>query len=559
MATIGNLAVKITASTGQFSKGIQTAESGIKSLAVTAIAATAIVTALVTAGAGLAIGFAHLYSRATENVVAVNRLSDRFGVTTEAMVGLQLAGERVGVTTEQMSAGFNTLDHLLGEVEAGSSTASSALLNLGLNGRSLARGGLDSAFAQISDRLLAIPDPTRRAAAAVRVFGNETAAILPLLGQGSSGIDAARASAERLGLTFSRIDGANVEAANNSMRELSKILEGVGRQFAVGIAPYVSGLLIELRSVTPSMSGIAESVLNIAEGIGTGVGALTDFWRDLRIVFEGTIMSIQRGIIGLLELIKQALQAGSSLPGVGDSMREAAEGVAEGITLANTRLAEMQGNINQIIMEGSSAQRVRDFFARVRANADQMARELENGQRQGGTANRTNRLANIFQEANQIISASRSPFQAYEDTLARLSFLLDNGALSWDQYAQAVSRAAVQLESANNIQLRHAGAAEQGTQAAQSAINRYSLGESRNGASPQERMLRAVEEGQLIARQQLEVQRQIATALTGRGGAPAGVGGAAPVDMNQAIRNLPPVIRGILREFGGIGRNAVDF
>src|SRR5690625_2950726 len=57
--------------------------------------------------------------------------------------------------------------------------------------------------------------------------------------QGGEAFREARKQAEALGLTYSDIDAAQVEAAATAMGRISDLVTGVGNKFTIELAPYI--------------------------------------------------------------------------------------------------------------------------------------------------------------------------------------------------------------------------------------------------------------------------------------------------------------------------------
>lgn len=165
------------------------------------------------------------------------KLSDRLGITTEALGGLQHAADLSGVSTEALSGGLEKYLKNVGEAVNGNKTARAAFQSLGLDFAALANMSTDRAIGTIGDALNAIQNPAQRAAAAVAIFGKSGQGLLPLLAEGSSGIEAMIREAAALGLTFSRIDAAKVEEANDAFSRMKAAIAGIGKTLAIAFAP----------------------------------------------------------------------------------------------------------------------------------------------------------------------------------------------------------------------------------------------------------------------------------------------------------------------------------
>src|SRR2546426_591780 len=84
-------------------------------------------------------------------------------------------------------------------------------------GKELVNTAPEEALKGIADGLSKMENPAQRAAAAVAIFGKAGQGMLPMLLGGAEALSAAQREAEKLGLTFSRLDAAKVELANEAM------------------------------------------------------------------------------------------------------------------------------------------------------------------------------------------------------------------------------------------------------------------------------------------------------------------------------------------------------
>src|SRR5258705_12004769 len=104
----------------------------------------------------------------------------------------------------------------IAEAEQGGGSAADTFRQLGLDAKTLADSSPDEAFKLIADGLLNIENPAQRASAMMDIFGKSGQSLGSLLMSGSKGIAAAQAEAEKLVLTFNRVDASKVAAANDS-------------------------------------------------------------------------------------------------------------------------------------------------------------------------------------------------------------------------------------------------------------------------------------------------------------------------------------------------------
>ncbi len=89
--------------------------------------------------------------------------------------------------------------------------AADALDRLGLSVKTIAGESADQAFKDIADGIAGVTNPAERARLAVDIFGKSGQKLLPLMMEGAAGIAAAQAEAEKLGISFSRVDAKQIE------------------------------------------------------------------------------------------------------------------------------------------------------------------------------------------------------------------------------------------------------------------------------------------------------------------------------------------------------------
>jgi hypothetical protein len=106
---------------------------------------------------------------------------------------------------------------------------------------------------------------------AFKLFDSEGVKLVNLLNMGTRGLDEAALKAQKFGLSISEIDASRVEAANDAMTSIKSLIEGVGQQLAVKIAPVITALAQKLEAGATSAEKIADALIRTAVGAGAGV------------------------------------------------------------------------------------------------------------------------------------------------------------------------------------------------------------------------------------------------------------------------------------------------
>lgn len=289
--TAASLNVKLTADTSGFSKGLKRGQREIQSFASSVTGSigglkSAFVGLAAAVGVGLsANAFKNFVQGSLDAIDANAKMADRLGTSTENLVGLQHAAGLAGADVETLGKSLDLLNRTLGDANSGSKSAGDAFRNIGLDPAKLKGQDLVVTFGQIADQINQYPDQARKAAAAQNFFGRASADLLATLSLGSKGLAENHAEMEKLGKAYSRIDAANVEAANDAVEKLKGAFEGLGNSIAIALAPLLESAANWLTDLTAGASGI-DGVTKAVLSLSRAMIPLVDMFSDLRNLHE---------------------------------------------------------------------------------------------------------------------------------------------------------------------------------------------------------------------------------------------------------------------------------
>ena len=278
MASIGKVSAVFTASTsgltagvkaaGSSFRGLQSDTKGLESAMRTLVAVN--VTQLFASVASSAlssvrslVSFGQAQAEVIDNA---SKLAARLGMTYGEFAGLSLAADLAGVSMDTIGAASQKAEIAFAKAAGGSKVASAAFAGLGLSVEQLNGMSAADRFDAIASAIAALPTEAQRAAAAVQIFGKAGSQLLPLFAGGAEGIAAARAEAERLGLTLTNAQGQNVEAMNDSFTMVAKSIEGVVQQVVAYLAPAITAISEQFTTLVGNIGGA-----NIGQAIGAGI------------------------------------------------------------------------------------------------------------------------------------------------------------------------------------------------------------------------------------------------------------------------------------------------
>lgn len=159
--------------------------------------------------------------------------------TTDELQEFQFVGATAGVSAEAMASALGSLQGKAREAALGNSQAAFAFSRLGvqLTDSSGHFRSSSALMADLADGLQNIQDPYQRVAIVQNLFGESGRRLLPVLQQGSKGIEQLREQARRLGggISEEMIDASN--ALTQSQVALGRVNQSIGDEIAKRLIP----------------------------------------------------------------------------------------------------------------------------------------------------------------------------------------------------------------------------------------------------------------------------------------------------------------------------------
>lgn len=220
------------------------------------------------AAIGVAVAGAAIFvKRSIDAADATGILAGKLGITTEALSKLQYAAKLSDVSQQSLEAGLRGLTKTLLAATDPASSAAESLAAIGLSARDLLDLPADQQIGAIADALSRVENPSLQAGLSLKIFGKAGQDLLPLMQEGSAGINRMGAELQDLGGVMSGEVVAQAMAFNDHLDTLKTAAQGLGLAVA--------------RELLPQMNGLAREVINLAkqketaEGIAafiTGIG-----------------------------------------------------------------------------------------------------------------------------------------------------------------------------------------------------------------------------------------------------------------------------------------------
>ena len=250
MASIGSLSVDLLLESASFMSGMKKAaqQSAETSLAIkeSIDGAKEAVVGLMEV---LAVDwFAEQINKALEYAEAIKKVEEQTGLTGTAIQGFMYAASQAGVATDASQASLVRFTKSLGEAANGNQKLGKTLKDLGVTS-----ADPNQAIKEFSDGLSKVPTQAQRVADVTELFGRNAAGLVPILEEGSTGLDEYTNAAKSLGIV---LDNDVVEGSVNAEHKISALKMVINAEWANVIGQNASAIA-QLASAFMTAAGAA--------------------------------------------------------------------------------------------------------------------------------------------------------------------------------------------------------------------------------------------------------------------------------------------------------------
>lgn len=298
----GRAYVELYVKNSAFLKGLQNIQKdlaklggGISSLGKRMMAVGA---AVVTPLMGTAAAFAHVGD-------TFDKMSARTGMSVEALSGLGFAAQQSGANLEAVETSVRRMQRSITDAAAGTKESQEAFQALGLSVAALATLTPEQQFLEIAEALSRVPDPTKRAALAMDVFGKSGTSMLPMIAEGKAGIKKLTDEAESLGLILSGETAKAGAELEDAFGRLTSAGKAVAISFGASLAPMLTGLATSIARGGKVVSGWANAhkqAVATALMLGTTIMGL-----GAAVLVAGSAISFMGSAVGVVVSAVQML------------------------------------------------------------------------------------------------------------------------------------------------------------------------------------------------------------------------------------------------------------
>ncbi|WP_456489617.1 hypothetical protein [Marinobacter nauticus] len=178
----------------------------------------------------------------------VAKTGDKIGIALGPFQELRYAAERSGVSTEKFDSSLERFIKRMGEATQGTGAARKAYEELGLSAEDLAKLTPEQSLEVVADRLSSVENQSQRVAIAAQLFGREGVAMVNMLKDGSSGLQALRRDARATGYVLSEQAARDAEAFKDAMLDAQLGMAGMKNTIGAELMPAITDMMGDLSS-----------------------------------------------------------------------------------------------------------------------------------------------------------------------------------------------------------------------------------------------------------------------------------------------------------------------
>ena len=234
-------------------------------------------------GASLAIVgmFGGATKAAIEYEKALAGLARTSGMSIAASSELAFAASQVGMDTATLTQNIGFLSRSINSLEKNTDSAGNVFNRFSIEVHD-ANGKLmptEKIVAEVADRFASMPDGMQKSALAMSLFGREGRAMIPLLNQGSAGLEKMGQNAKSLGLVFDNVSALKSYVA--AQRQWDATLKSLQIQIGNSVLPVLTAFSKAITALLQAFNRIdpaTRSTIITATSLVAALAALTLGW-----------------------------------------------------------------------------------------------------------------------------------------------------------------------------------------------------------------------------------------------------------------------------------------
>lgn len=212
---------------------------------------------------------------------ALDKASVRTGISVSNLSGLKFAAEQSGASFETLTNSIRSFSNIIGSAELGDVASIDKLSKIGINADLYKGLNANTQLKMLADHIASLKSPAKQARVAMELFGEAGYQLLPMLQQGSAGINDLTKQAKDMGFivgsdstTAAASLGDALNVLQSSFSNLKNSLIGVFAPLMTSVVNLASSFLSVVSALKPVIAALGTVLTTIAAVI-VGATALS--------------------------------------------------------------------------------------------------------------------------------------------------------------------------------------------------------------------------------------------------------------------------------------------
>lgn len=282
--------------------------------------------------------------QAIARVSELQKIADRLGTSITFISKIKVAAIVSNMSMNELEQAFAAFQRNMETFSQGVGESKATFEALGITPEMLLSWGtLENQMLNIIGRLAQIEDPSKRAGAAMRIFGEQGRKLIPLVNANVDSFKALLEMSDFLGLTLDENAGRSLDRVRDNFKLLYEQLDAIWNQLAADLGPELEHLTNELivafKTIVDLVTG-NEDLASSFKWVGDSIKPLAAAFLGLR----SWMLKIQGGYLDFMEMITEnnpffKIQAhladtifGTEFSNIGSKIAEMQRGIRESIS-----------------------------------------------------------------------------------------------------------------------------------------------------------------------------------------------------------------------------------
>lgn len=222
-------------------------------------------------------------------------MTQQFGIAASEISGFEMLSLATGESVDTINTSLRMLEKNFAGVGDGSKLAQQAFALLGIQTTKTGAEVRDTTaiFKQVSDVIALMPDGEQKVAIGTALMGRSFNAMIPIMNEGSAGLDRMKKASAELGTQLTTMDLLTGHEVVTAWTDFKESIQGVGFAIERDMAPSVlHAITLTTQWIASNRELIASNISQVIIGVGKAFGMITGAISDNISMLKGLVGTI---------------------------------------------------------------------------------------------------------------------------------------------------------------------------------------------------------------------------------------------------------------------------